>query len=275
MRPLWKGAISFGLVNIPVRLFAATEKKDVKFRYLHEPCRTPLEYRKVCPHCRREVPSEEIVKGYEYERGRFVVIAESDLERIPTETTRSIAILDFIQQEELDPIYYDRSYYLGPAETGEKAFMLLHRAMAEAGMVAVARVVLRSRQALAVIRGYGETLALETMFYPDEIRGLEEVPPWRREIKISDEEVKMARELIVNLTSPFDPAKYDNQYRRALLEIIETKIAGKEVVDAPMTPRAEVVDLVDALKASLAATGGRGSGVEVGGTTKHKKVGSA
>ncbi len=273
MRPLWKGAISFGLVNIPVRLFAATEQKDIKFRYLHEPCRTPLEYRKVCPRCQREVPSEEIVKGYEYERGRFVVIAESDLERIPTETTRSIAILDFIRQEELDPVYYDRSYYLGPGEAGEKAFLLLQRAMAEAGMVAVARVVLRSRQALAVIRCYGDAMALETMFYPDEIRGLEEMPPWSREVKISDQEIKMARELIANLTSPFDPAKYDNQYRKALLEIIEAKIAGKEVVEAPAAARAEVVDLVDALKASLAATGDGGS--KAGGARKRKKVGTA
>ncbi len=271
MRALWKGAISFGLVNIPVRLFAATEHKDVKFRQLHEPCRTPIEYRKVCPHCQREVPPEEIVKGYEYERGRFVVISDGDLERLPTEATRSVTILDFIHQEELDPVYFDRSYYLGPGETGEKPFLLLHRAMAEAKMVAIAQLVLRSRQALAVIRCYGEALALETMFYPDEIRGLEEMPSWNREIGVSDQEINMARELIANLTSSFDPAKYDHRYRKALLEIIEAKIAGKEVVEAPAAPRAEVVDLVDALKASLAATGGGKSGK----AKRREKVGTA
>ncbi len=271
MRPMWKGAISFGLVNIPVRLFAATEQKDVKFRYLHEPCLTPLEYHKVCPHCGRKVPPEEIVKGYEYERGRFVVISDSELERIPTDTTRSITILDFIRQDELDPIYYDRSYYLGPGEAGEKAFLLLHRAMEEAGMVAIAQVVLRSRQALAVIRCYGETLALETMFYPDEIRGLEEMPPWSREAELSDQEIKMARELITHLTAPFEPAKYDNRYRKALLAIIEAKIAGQEIVETPAASKAEVVDLVEALKASLTVTGGS----DAEKAKRPKKVGTA
>lgn len=273
---MWKGAISFGLVNIPVRLFAATGKKDVKFRHLHEVCRTPIQYRKTCPHCEQEVTSEEIVKGYEYERGRFVVINERELEQLPAhipgETERSIAILDFIRQEELDPIYYDRSYYLGPGETGEKAFRLLYRAMAEEGMVAIARLVLRSRQALAVIRCYGETLALETMFYPDEIRSLKEMPSWNSQIEIGEQEIKMARELVGQLTTTFDPSKYNNRYRRALLEIIEAKIAGKEVVEAPAAPRAEVVDLVDALKASLAATGdGEGKTRKTG---EGKKVGS-
>lgn len=148
MRPLWKGSVSFGLVNIPVRLFAATEQKNVRFRYLHEPCRTPVEYRKVCPTCNQEVAMDEIVKGYEYEKGRFVVIGESDFARIPAETTKNMAIVDFVRAAEVDPIYYDRSYYLAPGETGEKAFQLLLQSMAEAGMVAIVRIVLRSRQAL-------------------------------------------------------------------------------------------------------------------------------
>ena len=149
--------------------------------------------------------------------------------------------------------------------------MLLHRAMEEAEMVAIAQVVLRSRQALAVIRCYGETLALETMFYPDEIRGLEEMPPWNRETGISEQEIKMARELIGHLTAPFDPAKYDNNYRKALLDIIEAKIAGKEVVEAPAVNKAQVVDLVDALKASLAVTGSKGAK----GAKGREKVGTA
>lgn len=266
MRPLWKGSISFGLVNIPVRLFAATEQKSVRFRYLHEPCRTPVEYHKVCPSCNREVPMDEIVKGYEYEKGRFVVIEESDLARIPEETTKSIAIVDFVRRDEVDPVYYDRSYYLAPGETGEKAFQLLQRSMAEAGMAAVVRIVLRSRQALGVLRVYEDTLAVETMFYPDEVRPTAELPAWDREVKVHDNELKMARELIKNLTAPFEPEKYTDEYRKALLEIIEGKIAGEEVYITPAAEKGRVVDLVEALKASVEATG-------KGGPEKAKRKG--
>jgi DNA end-binding protein Ku len=272
MRPMWKGSISFGLVNIPVRLFAATEQKSVRFRYLHEPCRTPVEYHKVCPHCNKEVPMEEIVKGYEYEKGRFVIVQDSDLERIPEETTKSISIVDFVQAEEVDPVYYDRSYYLAPGETGEKAFQLLQQSMEEAGKVAVVRIVLRSRQALGVLRVYHDTLAVETMFYPDEVRSTTELPAWNREVKVHDNELKMARELINNLTAPFAPEKYTDEYRRTLLEIIEGKIAGEEVHIPPAAEKGQVVDLVEALKASVKATG-QGT-AKAGGRGKRKKAGA-
>ncbi len=272
MRSLWKGSISFGLVNIPVRLFAATEKKNVRFRYLHEPCRTPVEYRKVCPTCNKEVPMDEIVKGYEFEKGRFVVIDESDFARIPAETTTSIAIVDFVHREEVDPIYYDRSYYLAPGETGEKAFQLLLQSMAGAAMAAIVRVVLRSRQALGVLRVYGDSLALETMFYPDEVRPLTGLPHWNREHRIAENELQMARQLIENLTAPFSPEKYTDEYRKALLEIIEGKIKGEEPFIAPQAERGEVIDLVEALKASVEAT--RGAAREKPGAAKRKKAGS-
>lgn len=273
MRPLWKGSISFGLVNIPVRLFAATEHKDVRFRTLHEPCRTPLEYRKICPRCRKEVGPEEIVRGYEYEKGRFVIIAPEDLERIPGETTRSIDIVDFIHQEEVDPVYYDRSYYLAPGEAGEKAFLLLEQAMSEAGMAAIARVVLRSRQALALLRPYSSAISLATMFYPDEVRGTAELPAWNREMRISEQETRMARELIAHLTAPFDPQKYTDEYRRSLLQIIEGKIAGEEVVIPAPARKGEVVDLVEALRASIRATGAE-SAPEGEKPRRRKKVGA-
>ncbi|MEW5784436.1 MAG: Ku protein [Bacillota bacterium] len=275
MRPLWKGSISFGLVNIPVRLFAATEEKNVRFRHLHEPCRTPIEYHKVCPHCKKEVLPGEIVKGYEYEKGRFVIIEESDLARIPEETTKSIAIVDFVRQDEVDPVYYDRTYYLAPGETGEKAFQLLQQSMAEAGLIAVVRIVLRSRQALGILRIYEDTMALETMFYPDEVRPTAELPAWNHAIAVHDNELKMARELIKNLTAPFAPEKYTDEYRGALLEIIEGKIAGEEVYLAPSPEKGQVVDLVEALKASVDATrkGARG---EAGRRSRKKaSVGSA
>ncbi len=254
MRPLWKGSISFGLVNIPVRLFAATEQKNVRFRYLHEPCRTPVEYRKICPNCNREVAMDEIVKGYEYEKGRFVIIEESDFARIPAETTRSIAIVDFVRADEVDPVYYDRSYYLAPGETGEKAFQLLLQSMIQAGMTAVIRIVLRSRQALGVLRPYGGSLALETMFYPDEVRSTASLPDWNRDPKVQERELEMARQLIENLTAPFSPEKYTDEYRKALLEIIEGKIKGEEVFIVSSPEKGEVIDLVEALKASVEAT---------------------
>jgi DNA end-binding protein Ku len=275
MRPLWKGSISFGLINIPVRLFAATEQKNVRFRYLHEPCRTPVEYRKVCPSCKKEVSIDEIVRGYEYEKGRFVVIEESDLARIPAETTRSIAIVDFVLQEEVDPVYYDRSYFLAPGDTGEKAYQLLQQAMAEAGMVAIVRIVLRSRQALGVLRVYEHTMALETMFYPDEVRSTAELPSWNTAVKVHDNELKMARELITNLTAPFAPDKYTDEYRRALLEIIEAKISGEEVYLAPAPDRGEVVDLVEALKASVEATRKADAAATGRGRRKKERAGTA
>lgn len=272
MRSLWKGSISFGLVNIPVRLFAATEKKSVRFRYLHAPCRTPIEYRKVCPTCNREVPMDEIVKGYEYEKGRFVVVNEDDFARIPAETTKSIAIVDFVRSEEVDPIYYDRSYYLAPGETGEKAFQLLLQSMAGAAMAAIIRVVLRSRQALGVLRVFQDSLVLETIFYPDEVRPLTELPHWNREHRIEENELQMARQLIENLTASFSPEKYTDDYRRALLEIIEGKITGEEPLAAPPAEKGEVIDLVEALKASVEAT--RSAARKKSGGGKREKVGT-
>ncbi|HHW75145.1 MAG TPA: Ku protein [Firmicutes bacterium] len=269
MRPLWKGSVSFGLVNIPVRLFAATEKKNVRFRYLHEPCRTPVEYRKVCPTCNKEIAMEEIVRGYEYEKGRFVIIDESDFARIPAETSRTIAIVDFVRDEEVDPLYYDRSYYLAPGETGEKAFQLLMQSMAEAGLVAIIRIVLRSRQALGVLRVYRDSLALETMFYPDEVRPTSELPQWNRDLKMQESELEMARQLIANLTAPFSPDKYTDEYRAALLEIIDGKIKGEEVFIASSPEKGEVIDLAEALKASVEATR-RGASKKAAGDKKKK-----
>lgn len=262
MRPLWKGSISFGLVNIPVRMFAATEKKTVKFRYLHNECHTPLEYKRVCPNCQKEVNWEDIVKGYEYDEGRFVIINDEDLEHIPDKTTKTIDIVDFIELPEIDPVFYDRSYYLAPGETGEKAYNLLQEAMQETGKIAVARLTIRSKQSLAAIRTYNGILSIETMFYPDEVRDTGELPAWNHDIKVQENELKMARELIKNLTSPFQPGKYTDDYRKALLDIIEAKVAGEDVSVVETPERGRVIDLVEALKASVEATGKEEDAVE-------------
>lgn len=251
MRPLWKGAVSFGLIYVPVKMYAATEKKDIKFNYLHEKCGTPVQYRKYCPRCETEVAQEEIVRGYEYEKGRYVVMREEDFERLPGEKTRSVDILDFVSLSEIDPVYYDKAYYLAPGDGGQKVYDLLKRAMSQSGRVAVARVAIRSKETLAVLRAAGDALMMSTMFYPDEVRKPAMIDELEYKVELHENEVKMAVSLIDNLSSSFDPGKYTNRYREELLEAIHGKIAGEQVEAPPAPEAANVVDLMSALKASI------------------------
>ncbi len=260
MRAMWKGSISFGLVNIPVKMFAATEKKNLKFRNLHHNCNTPLEYRKVCPKCQQEVENQQIVKGYEYEQGRFVIITDDDLKKIPDKTTKTIDIVDFIELTEIDPVFYDATYYLTPADAGEKAYNLLQEVMAKTGKIAVASLTIRSKQSLAALRTYNKILAVETMYYPAEVRDTANLPEWNYQTVIHDHEMKMALELVNNLTAPFEPEKYKDNYRQELMNIIQAKVAGAEVTEVEDREQGKVVDLMEALKASVNATGNyRGS----------------
>jgi DNA end-binding protein Ku len=256
MHTVWKGSISFGLVNIPVRMYTATEERDIRFRQLHNECHTPIKYAKMCPHCQREVDASEIVRGFEYDKGNFVIIRDEDLEAIAPETRRAIEILDFVDLNEIDPVYFDKSYFLSPQDTGEKAYALLRAAMEKTGKIAVARVTMRNRQSLAVVRLYEHCIMLETIFYPDEVRPVSQVPALpEADVPLADNELKMAAELIGNMTTPFDPAKYKDEYRSQLQAVIEKKREGQEVAVAPAAPRANVIDLMQALKESLAATG--------------------
>ncbi|MDI3481661.1 MAG: end-binding protein Ku [Tepidanaerobacteraceae bacterium] len=253
MRALWRGSISFGLVNVPVKMYAATEKKSISFRQIHKQCKTPIKYEKVCPACGRKVEDDEIVRGYEYEKGKFVIIDDKDLESIPDEATRTIDIVDFVDLKEIDPIYFDHSYFLGPEETGQKAYVLLKKAMEETGKIAVAKVVIRAKQSLACLRPYGENhMVMETMFYPEEVRNAAEIPV-SSEVKLNENEVKMAVQLVSSLSEKFSPEKYTDEYRKALLEIIKAKVEGEEIV-IPAAREEKVVDLMEALKASLAIT---------------------
>ncbi len=252
MRTLWKGAVSFGLVNIPIKMYVATEHKDIKFNFLHKECMNPIQYRKFCSHCDREIASEEIVRGYEYQKGSYVVINEEDLDRIPLENTKTIDILDFVDLTQVDPIYFDKTYYLEPSQGGEKAYGLLIEAMSQTGKVAIAKVIIRSKQSLAALRIKDQVLIMETIFWPDEIRSPSALNLGVDRGKLHDNEIKMAVSLIDNLSTSFEPAKYQNEYRQALWEIIESKIVGKEVVAAaPVADRGNVVDLMEALKASV------------------------
>ncbi|MGD9154252.1 MAG: Ku protein [Bacillota bacterium] len=255
MRTLWKGAISFGLVNIPVKMYTATENKEIHFRYLHAKCRNPITYQKRCPVCNQEVPPEEIVWGYEYEKGRYVILKEEDFQRIPGEGSRTIDILDFVDLREIDPVYFEKSYFLEPNAGGEKAYALLKRAMGATGKIAIARVVIRTKSALACLRLYGDVVMLETMFYPDEIRSPAGLAGVTGGPALHENEITMAVNLISNLSAPFEPAKYNDTYREQLMRMIQSKITDSEVVAPLPEPRGgKVVDLMEALQASLAAT---------------------
>ncbi|SFR01605.1 Ku protein [Desulfoscipio geothermicus] len=255
MRAMWKGAVTFGLIYVPVKMYAATEKKDVRFNYLHDKCNTPIRYTRYCPYCDEEVKNEEIIRGYEYEKGKYITITEDDLDSIAGEKNRSVDIIDFVDMQQIDPVYYDRSYYLAPGEGGNKVYELLRRAMQETGRAAVALITIRSRESLAIIRPTGKALIMETMFYADEVRAVDKIDEIGGEVKLHDNELKMAVNLVNNLSTDFDPAKYTSAYREKLHEMIRAKIAGEAVVEKPAAPAAEnVVDLMSALKASIEMT---------------------
>lgn len=251
MRPLWKGAMTFGLVYIPVKLYTATERKDIRFNMLHKKCHTPIRYRKVCPHCETEVAPEDIVRGYQYEKGHYVIFSEEELTALPSGGNRNIALLDFVGPGEIDPVYFDKTYYLAPAEGGQKVYELLRRAMRESGRAGIARVAIRSGETLACVRVTDRALVMNTMFYPDEVRRPERIPELDYRVEIHDNEQKMALSLVENLAGPFAPDKYTDRRREVLQEAIRAKVAGEAAVRPPDAEPIKVVDLMEALKASI------------------------
>lgn len=252
MRTLWKGAISFGLVHIPVRVYPATENKGVKFRYLHRLCKTPIRYVKWCPTCNREVAAEEIANGYEYDKGQFVVLEDEDFERLPAAESKVVDIVEFVDLSEIDPIYFDKTYYLEPADGGAKAYALLRRALLDTGRIAIARVAIRTRETLAAIRVFdGTVLAMETMFWPDEIRSYAGLEGLGAQPAFHENEVRMAQMLVGSMAAPFDPAKYTDEYRTAVGDLVRAKIEGREVYAYREPETAKVIDLMEALRASV------------------------
>lgn len=249
---MWKGSISFGLVNIPIKMFAATENKDVRFRYIHKECNTPIKYKKICPACNKEVKEDEIVKGFEYEPGHFVVISNEDLNSIKDEVNaKSIEIIDFVNLSEIDPIYFNKTYYLAPQDVVGKAYKLLRKAMEETGKIAIATITIRNKQSLAALRVYENVLVMETIFYPDEVRPISQVPGLPEDENVDEKELNIANQLIDNLTAEFNPTKYKDDYREAMIELINKKIAGKEIKVTKEAPERNVIDLMEALQASL------------------------
>ncbi|MGH2529224.1 MAG: Ku protein [Actinomycetota bacterium] len=251
-RAMWKGAISFGLVTIPVAVFPATEEKSLKFNQLHEEDHGRIRYKRVCEIDGQEVTYEHIVKGYEYEKDHYVVLTDEDLDKVPLESSRAIDIVQFVDLEEIDPVLYKKSYYLVPDETGAKAYALLRKALSEENRVGIAKVSFRDKEHLAALRFKDDVFVLETMYWPDEIRAAE-FDTVRADEKVRAQEVEMAKSLIDNLTEPWNPDAYRDEYRDALVEIVEKKVAGEEIEVAPEAAPAKVVDLMEALKASVVA----------------------
>lgn len=251
MRPLWNGTLAFGLVVIPVRLYAATERKAPSFNLLHTQCHGPVRYLKWCPACNREVPQEEIVRAFEYQKGRYVTFSPEELESIPGPAAHVIEIMDFADLADVDPVFFEKSYFLEPREGAEKAYRLLFSAMREEGKVAMARVAIRARETLALVRTYGDRfITLETMFWADEVRAGEEISIPGEQV-LDEREMNMARQLIETLSAPFEPAKYENIQRQWVFDMIQKKIQGQEVVREPERPAAQVIDLMEALRRSV------------------------
>lgn len=272
MRAIWKGSISFGLVNIPIALYPATRKEDLKFRLLRAKDHSLVNYKRVAEKDGKEVPWDQIVKGYEYEKGKFVVLNEKDFQRVDLEATQTIDIQDFVDLEEIDPMYFYKPYYLEAQKGGDKAYVLLREALADGKKVGIAKVVIKTRQYLAGVKALKNTLVLELMHFAEELADPEKlhVP---KKLEPGKKEKEMAKKLVESMTSKWDPEKYHDDYREALMEVIEEKVeSGGEELEEKPKPKKEstkVIDLVAVLQESLAAQGGGRKKRAPKRTTKH------
>ena len=254
-RAIWKGAINFGLVTIPVGLYTATDNKTPKFKQLRKTDHSPIRYKRVAEADGKEVEWEDIVKGYEFEKDRYVVFTDEELDSAHQDGNKLVDVVQFVDEDEIDPMYYKSSYYLAPEKTGVKAYKILEEALKEKGRVAIAKVSIREKQQLATIRAKDGVIVMETMFWPDEIRGAEFEELEAENVEIRPEEVEMAASLIDNLTKPFEADSYVDRTREAVEELAAKKVAGEEIIVATDAPEpTKVVDLLDALKASVEAT---------------------
>jgi DNA end-binding protein Ku len=258
-RPIWSGVISFGLVSVPVKMHTATSSQELKFHFLHKDDGrlNPIGYDKVDKETGESVPADEIVRGFEIEKGRFVEVSDEDIDRLDIELTHSIDICDFVDLDDIDPVYFRKAYYLFPEEGAEKPYRLLVQALERTGKVGIAKVVIRNKQHLACLRTWQGALLLETMYYADEVR----LPDELRDLpkpRLREAEVEMATSLVENLSEKFEPEKYDDSYRKELLQLIRAKAKGKEL-PVPEEREGEVIDLMEALRESVERTKGSGA----------------
>jgi DNA end-binding protein Ku len=239
------------MVSIPVKLFGATESKDISFNLLHASCGTRLKQLRWCPTHEQEVPWSETVRGYEYGKGQFVTLTDEDFEKLPLPSKHTIDLTAFVKEDEIDPVYYERSYHLAPDERGEKAYALLIRTLEKKGLTAIATITIRKKEQLCALRPRDGSLMLETLYYPDEIRARPEMD--LDKVKVTERELDMAFTLIDLLRKPFDPEEYADHYREALTQVIDAKLEGREVVESPAPRESKVIDLADALRRSVEA----------------------
>lgn len=251
-RPLWRGAISFGMVSIPIKLYTATEEKDVRFHMLHKEDMSRIRQKRFCAEEDIELQPDEIVRGYEISPDNYVIIEDGDFEKVPVNSTHTIAITDFVSLENIDPILYQKTYYLEPEDIGMKPFALLMAALKETGRIAIAKVTLRQKEQLCSLRIYENTLALETLYYSDEVRSTGELSVPGADVEVSDRELTMAKSLVDMLTSDFNFEQYQDNYREALLETIRKKADG-QTIEMPARVPPKITDLTEALRASVEA----------------------
>ncbi len=248
-RSMWKGVISFGMVTIPVHMLPATASKDLAFHLLHAKCSTRLKQVRWCPTCKREVEWNDTVRGYEYAKGQYVVLTDSDFESIPRPTRHTIELTAFVKLDEIDPIYFEKSYYLDPEPAAGKSYALLVAALEQKQLTAIGRIAIRERERLCALRVADGAIMLETLYYADELRGHADTG----HIEVSERELDMALKLIDYLTEEFHPEKFKDEYRDAVLGVIEAKLNNKEIVQLPESHDEKIINLMDALKASLTA----------------------
>jgi len=249
---VWKGYLTFGLISIPIRLFSAARTERISLNQLHNVCKTRIRMPLFCPHCERQVPRNEIVKGYEYEKDQYVLFSEEELDKIEPQSARSMEILEFVKVDEIDPLYYDASYYVTPEDEGKKAYQLLLKAMEESGYAAIAKITMHQREHIVVIRPRENGMTLHTMFYTNEIRQVAEYGRTDSNAHPKDAEKKLATQLIASLAATFEPDKYKDNYQESMKNMIEAKRQGHEIAEVAHPKLAPVIDLMDALKKSIA-----------------------
>src|SRR5919109_893829 len=269
-RAIWSGTISFGMVSIPVRLYTATQSHDVSFHLLHNNCGARLKNIRWCPKHEKAVPWEQVEKGFEFSKGKYVPVRDEDLDKLPVKSVHSVEISDFVKLEEVDPIYFDKAYYLAPEETGVKAFTLLREALKETGRAAVAKVAIRDKENLCLVRPYEDVLSMETMLYANEIRSTEDVAV--DGTKVSPKELQMAVSLVENLSDTFDPERYEDDYQVALKKVIKAKVEGAPLPEIAEEKGAKVVDLMEALRASIEQTKKRGRSTQRKGAGTSRRT---
>ena len=259
MRTIWNGSISFGLVNIPIGLALATQRNDVAFRTLHRECGTPIKQKRWCPFHEREVEPEELVKGWEVAKGEFVLVEESDLEAVALQRSQSIDILRFVKLEDVDPVFFDRTYYLAPAnaEAQRRPYVLLLRAMQESGTAAVGKFVLWNKENLCLIRPQGDALALETLFFAEDVRSKEEIVDAVGATEIKKPELALAGQVIESLIGEWNAEDFENEYRNDVRAMLDAKLKGEAIARPEPVPENPVIDLMEALRRSVADVQGK------------------